>query len=123
MQQNLIDAARAVVAADRAGELTDEHIQALEAAADAEAVPAGEPVAHVKRGTNTSFIDSTDCKTCWEDLPDGTALYTKPQAVPAECSWKDAPWMSADTEPSVAYMYGWNSCRGAMLVGEVAQHD
>lgn len=37
MQQNLIDAARAVIAADRAGELTDEHIQALEAAADAPA--------------------------------------------------------------------------------------
>lgn len=34
MQQNLIDAARAVIAADRAGELTDEHILALEAAAN-----------------------------------------------------------------------------------------
>ncbi|WP_337881844.1 hypothetical protein [Chromobacterium haemolyticum] len=41
MQQNLIDAARAVIAADRAGELTDEHIQALEAAANAEVAPAG----------------------------------------------------------------------------------
>lgn len=37
MQQNMIDAARAVIAADRAGKLTDEHIQVLEAAADAEA--------------------------------------------------------------------------------------
>lgn len=34
MQPNLIDAARAVVAADRAGELTDELITALEAAID-----------------------------------------------------------------------------------------
>ncbi|WP_374424605.1 hypothetical protein, partial [Chromobacterium sp.] len=41
---NLIDAARAVVAADRAGELTDEHIQALEAAANAEAAPPSAPV-------------------------------------------------------------------------------
>lgn len=35
MQQNLIDAARAVIAADRAGELTDELITAQMEAADA----------------------------------------------------------------------------------------
>lgn len=36
MQQNLIDAARAVISADHAGELTDELINALEAAVNAE---------------------------------------------------------------------------------------
>ncbi|OQS36792.1 hypothetical protein B0T40_10415 [Chromobacterium haemolyticum] len=47
MQQNLIDAARAVIAADRAGELTDELITALEKelAPTADTKPAGEPVA------------------------------------------------------------------------------
>lgn len=75
--------------------------------------PAPEPVAHVKRGTNASFIDSTGCKTCWEDLPDGAALYTEPP-VPA---WKSYKQGTPD------FVYGWNSCRGAMLAGKEKQHD
>lgn len=38
-----------------------------------------EPVARVARLINTSIIDSTGCKTDWEDLPDGTPLYASPQ--------------------------------------------
>ncbi|MGC0155541.1 hypothetical protein ACPRNU_24035 [Chromobacterium vaccinii] len=84
----LADAARAVIAADRAGELTDELISALEQALNgAELSPAteqsGEAVAHVKRLVNCSIIDSTGCNTCWEDLPDGAPLYSRPQPAPA----------------------------------------
>lgn len=43
----------------------------------------GEAVAHVKRLVNCAIIDSTGCKTTWEDLPDGTPLYTRPQPAPA----------------------------------------
>lgn len=37
-----------------------------------------EPVARVKRLTNCSIIDSTGCAVSWEDLPDGSALFTRP---------------------------------------------
>ncbi|MEO7344122.1 MAG: hypothetical protein ABIU85_04730 [Methylotenera sp.] len=37
-----------------------------------------EAVARVKRWTNSSIIDSTGLKVRWEDLPDGTELYTRP---------------------------------------------
>lgn len=69
MQQNLIDAARAVIAADRAGELTDEHILALEAAANAEAAPAGAmPVANSP------------------ERPDGWALVKSPITEEMHCA-------------------------------------
>lgn len=125
MQQNLIDAARAVIAADRAGELTDELINALEAAANAEAVPAGELVAHVKRGTNTSFIDSTGCKTCWEDLPDGSPLYTAPP-VPSDAFalleiWQT--WLGAGRESCSEYDKQLWDRIDAVLASKEPKHD
>lgn len=39
-----------------------------------------EPVARIKRLVNSSMIDSTGCKTAWEDLPDGTELFATPPA-------------------------------------------
>ncbi|MFK7090535.1 hypothetical protein AAFM71_17140 [Chromobacterium violaceum] len=54
----------------------------------------GEPVAHVKRLVNCAIIDSTGCKTIWEDLPDGTPLYTRPQSAPAV----PEEWRAAVTE-------------------------
>ncbi|WP_146216012.1 hypothetical protein [Aquitalea magnusonii] len=36
-------------------------------------------------------------------------------AVPDEIDCDNAPWMSADTEPDIAYANGWNACRAAML--------
>ncbi|BBH12868.1 hypothetical protein [Chromobacterium haemolyticum] len=73
MQQNLIDAARAVIAANRAGELTDEHIQALEAAANAEKAAAGEPVAWRHNLTHSlhdleSEVQLADCDEWAEPL-------------------------------------------------------
>lgn len=55
--------------------------------------------------------DMVDCLCGWkqpEDQPEQTA-------IPAEIGCDDAPWMSADTEPDVAYRDGWNACRSAML--------
>ena len=43
-----------------------------------------EPVARVKRLTNCSIIDSTGCAVSWEDLPDGSALFTRPAPSPAD---------------------------------------
>jgi len=40
-----------------------------------------EPVAMVRKLVNMSIIDSTGCKTSWEDLPDGTKLYTSPPSA------------------------------------------
>jgi len=40
-------------------------------------------VARVKRLTNCSIIDSTGCAVRWEDLPDGTELFTHPAAAPS----------------------------------------
>ena len=36
------------------------------------------PVARVKKLVNCAIIDSTGCAECWEDLPDGTPLFTRP---------------------------------------------
>jgi len=40
-----------------------------------------EHVAMVRKLVNMSIIDSTGCKTSWEDLPDGTKLYTTPPSA------------------------------------------
>lgn len=88
MQQNLIDAARAVVAADRAGELTDEHILALETAANAEVAQAirhHKPVATV-RVTHKGYGMKLSTYVAYA-LPEGMHdVYAVPQpaAVPDE---------------------------------------
>lgn len=35
--------------------------------------------------------------------------------VPDEIDCDAAPWMSADTEPDIAYRDGWNDCRETMI--------
>ncbi|OVE46723.1 hypothetical protein [Chromobacterium violaceum] len=76
----LADAARAVIAADRAGELTDELISALELALNAPATEqSDEAVAIVDEGDDGMWADI---------LPDrnvrcGQLLYTRPQPAPA----------------------------------------
>lgn len=52
-------------------------------------------------------------------LSDGQLLYAAQPPVVAvqdEIECDAAPWMSADTEPDIAYRDGWNACRDAMLV-------
>ncbi|OQS42285.1 hypothetical protein [Chromobacterium haemolyticum] len=80
MQQNLIDAARAVIAADRAGELTDELITALEAAADAETAAAGGPVAWFQQlpGEKGLWYEQPLAVTHPEIRAKCTALYAQP---------------------------------------------
>lgn len=48
-----------------------------------EQAQAVEPVARVKKLVNCAIIDSTGCAECWEDLPDGTPLFTHPAPPPA----------------------------------------
>lgn len=49
------------------------------------------------------------------------ALAQQPaQAVPEEGDADNAPWMSADTEPAIAWRDGWDACRAAMLAAAPA---
>ncbi|WP_146176130.1 hypothetical protein [Chromobacterium haemolyticum] len=84
MQQNLIDAARAVIAADRAGELTDELINALEAAANAEAGPAGAPVAwrYIRRANGEVILDSIELNPWMPELLEDIRQHYDVEEIP-----------------------------------------
>lgn len=84
--------------------------------------PSPEPVAHVERGTNTSFIDSTGCKTCWEDLPDGTPLYAvPPDALELLRIWQT--WLGAGRESCSEYDKQLWDRIDAVLASKEKQHD
>lgn len=68
-----------------------------------------------RAGNDTSTIDKA--------LPEGTVLYTAPPApvVPDAISTRQAIAQMENHEPcdsiNVAYKFGWNACRAAMLQG------
>ncbi|KTJ28820.1 hypothetical protein ASU88_13290 [Enterobacter hormaechei subsp. xiangfangensis] len=68
-----------------------------------------------RAGNDTSTIDKA--------LPEGTVLYTAPLApvVPDAISTRQAIAQMENHEPcdsiNVAYKFGWNACRAAMLQG------
>ena len=62
----------------RDGTFMNAVFRAMLAAAPTPPAQDDEPVAFVRRMINTQIIDSTGCKVAWEDLPDGTSLYTRP---------------------------------------------
>ncbi|MGR2664444.1 hypothetical protein ACUXVY_22885, partial [Chromobacterium haemolyticum] len=76
-------------------------------------------------GTNTSFIDSTGCKTCWEDLPDGSPLYTAPPVPPDAFEllriWQT--WLGAGRESCSEHDKPLWDRIDAVLAGEEKQHD
>lgn len=80
-------------------------------------VPRPEPAAWLFRHPAAGYLTVTDSGNATDDgvFP----VYAEPVAaqvaVPDEIECSDAPWMSADTEPDIAYRNGWNACRAAML--------
>lgn len=57
--------------------------------------------------------DMVDCPCGWKQPEDAP----EQPAIPSEIDYDGAPWMSADTEPDVAYARGWNDCIAAMKKG------
>lgn len=66
---------------------------------------------------------AADGQADWESFKDGTRLYTAPPApvVPDAISTRQAIAQMENHEPcdsiNVAYKFGWNACRAAMLQG------
>ena len=150
MQQNLIDAARAVIAADRAGELTDELITALEKELTRSETPRGRGT----YGVDTGYFDRklarvipaldnytpgdlarefarmaavADREAAFVELaPAGFAPAAgEPVAPVVPDVWVSEMydnWIDGYT-PGAAYRKGWNDCRGAMLTSKERQHD
>lgn len=150
MQQNLIDAARAVIAADRVGELTDELITALEK----ELTRAETPRGRGPYGVDTGYFDRklarvipaldnytpanlarefarmaavADREAAFVELaPAGfTPAAGEPVAPVVPDVWVSEMydgWIDGYT-PGAAYRKGWNACRDAMLASKEKQHD
>ncbi len=102
-----IELANRHVASDWGCDKPDGFLNAVKAlCVDFAAHSAGqEPAAYVRHLPNSAYLDSTGCKTRWEDLPDGTPVYAN--AAPVNASVPVA--LTHEQHFTIAQMVGCSS--------------
>ncbi|BBH13428.1 hypothetical protein [Chromobacterium haemolyticum] len=106
--------------------LTGPHLLMLcdDLAEAAREVPAGEPVAwrYIRRANGEVILDSIELRPWKPELLEDIRQHYDVEEIPLYAAPPVPAWKSYK-QGTLDFVYGWNSCRGAMLAGKEKQHD